>query len=104
MVTPAGGLPISTGLRPANSGSDAGVRPYGSHPRPGDTSPAEGRVLPGTSLPERVRLRRASPYIVRQPMLMQRVASMARRRATETEADDLPRYFVWVRGLEGPEP
>ncbi|MET4273931.1 hypothetical protein ABIB68_003152 [Bradyrhizobium sp. F1.2.2] len=29
---------------------------------------------------------------------------MARRRATETEADDLPRYFVWVRGLEGPEP
>jgi hypothetical protein len=37
-------------------------------------------------------------------MLMQRAASMARRRATETEADDLPRYFVWVRGLEGPEP
>jgi hypothetical protein len=29
---------------------------------------------------------------------------MARRRATETSADDLPRYFVWVRGLEGPEP
>jgi hypothetical protein len=29
---------------------------------------------------------------------------MARRRATETEADDLPRYFVWVRGLEAPAP
>ena len=29
---------------------------------------------------------------------------MARRRTTETDADDLPRYFVWVRGLEGPEP
>ena len=28
---------------------------------------------------------------------------MARRRTTETDAD-LPRYFVWVRGLEGPEP
>ena len=27
---------------------------------------------------------------------------MARTRTTE--ADDLPRYFVWVRGLEGPEP
>ena len=29
---------------------------------------------------------------------------MARRPTTSTEADDLPRYFVWVRGLEGPEP
>jgi hypothetical protein len=29
---------------------------------------------------------------------------MARRRATEGETGDLPRYFVWVRGLEGPEP
>ena len=29
---------------------------------------------------------------------------MPRRRTTETQADDLPRYFVWVRGLEGPEP
>jgi len=29
---------------------------------------------------------------------------MARRRATEADADDLPRFFVWVRGLEGPEP
>lgn len=29
---------------------------------------------------------------------------MARRRTTDTDADDLPRYFVWVRGLEGPEP
>ncbi|SFO49215.1 hypothetical protein SAMN05216330_103267 [Bradyrhizobium sp. Ghvi] len=29
---------------------------------------------------------------------------MARRRTTDIEADDLPRYFVWVRGLEGPEP
>lgn len=29
---------------------------------------------------------------------------MARRRATEPDADDLPRYFVWVRGLDGPEP
>ena len=29
---------------------------------------------------------------------------MARRRTTEADADDLPRYFVWVRGLEGPEP
>ncbi|MBR0967008.1 hypothetical protein JQ554_23440 [Bradyrhizobium diazoefficiens] len=28
---------------------------------------------------------------------------MARRRTTEA-ADDLPHYFVWVRGLEGPEP
>jgi len=28
---------------------------------------------------------------------------MAKRRATETP-DDLPRYFVWVRGLDGPEP
>ena len=28
---------------------------------------------------------------------------MARRRTTETDADE-PRYFVWVRGLEGPEP
>ncbi|MEK9279417.1 MULTISPECIES: hypothetical protein [unclassified Bradyrhizobium] len=27
---------------------------------------------------------------------------MARRRTTEP--DDLPRFFVWVRGLEGPEP
>lgn len=27
---------------------------------------------------------------------------MARRRTTD--ADDLPHYFVWVRGLEGPEP
>ncbi|MDE5444625.1 hypothetical protein GWG65_24885 [Bradyrhizobium sp. CSA207] len=29
---------------------------------------------------------------------------MARRRTTEADADDLPRFFVWVRGLEGPEP
>jgi len=29
---------------------------------------------------------------------------MARRPTTDTNADDLPRYFVWVRGLEGPEP
>lgn len=29
---------------------------------------------------------------------------MARRRTTGTDADDLPRYFVWVRGLDGPEP
>jgi hypothetical protein len=29
---------------------------------------------------------------------------MARRRATDTEPDDPPRYFVWVRGLEGAEP
>jgi hypothetical protein len=28
---------------------------------------------------------------------------MARRRATDT-VPDLPRYFVWVRGLDGPEP
>lgn len=27
---------------------------------------------------------------------------MARRPTTDT--DDLPRYFVWVRGLDGPEP
>jgi hypothetical protein len=37
-------------------------------------------------------------------MVMQRAALMARRRTTEADADDLPRYFVWVRGLEGPEP
>ncbi|MCK1743629.1 hypothetical protein IVA80_22965 [Bradyrhizobium sp. 139] len=29
---------------------------------------------------------------------------MARRRTTVASANDLPRYFVWVRGLEGPEP
>ena len=29
---------------------------------------------------------------------------MARRPKTKTDAEDLPRYFVWVRGLEGPEP
>lgn len=29
---------------------------------------------------------------------------MARRHTTETEPGDLPRYFVWVRGLDGPEP
>ena len=29
---------------------------------------------------------------------------MARRHTTDHDADDLPRYFVWVRGLEGPEP
>lgn len=29
---------------------------------------------------------------------------MARRRTREMDATDLPRYFVWVRGLEGPEP
>lgn len=29
---------------------------------------------------------------------------MARRRTTDTEPVDLPRYFVWVRGLDGPEP
>jgi hypothetical protein len=29
---------------------------------------------------------------------------MARRRTTEADADELPHYFVWVRGLEGPEP
>lgn len=28
---------------------------------------------------------------------------MAKRRATETP-DNQPRYFVWVRGLDGPEP
>ncbi|MBR0718708.1 hypothetical protein [Bradyrhizobium liaoningense] len=28
---------------------------------------------------------------------------MARRRATEMQ-DQPPRYFVWVRGLDGPEP
>ncbi|WP_448040787.1 hypothetical protein [Bradyrhizobium liaoningense] len=28
---------------------------------------------------------------------------MARRRTTDRDAHDL-RYFVWVRGLEGPEP
>jgi hypothetical protein len=27
---------------------------------------------------------------------------MVKRRATDP--DDLPRYFVWVRGLDGPEP
>jgi hypothetical protein len=37
-------------------------------------------------------------------MAMQRAALMARRRTTEADADDLPRFFVWVRGLEGPEP
>ena len=26
------------------------------------------------------------------------------RPSTEMDAGDLPRYFVWVRGLEGPEP
>jgi hypothetical protein len=29
---------------------------------------------------------------------------MARRRTTDTEPADLPRYLVWVRGLDGPEP
>lgn len=29
---------------------------------------------------------------------------MARRGTTDKDPDDLPRYFVWVRGLEGPEP
>lgn len=29
---------------------------------------------------------------------------MAGKRTTDADADDLPRYFVWVRGLEGPEP
>jgi hypothetical protein len=29
---------------------------------------------------------------------------MARRRTTDTEAVDPPRYLVWVRGLDGPEP
>ena len=29
---------------------------------------------------------------------------MARRRTMETRQDDLPRYFVWVHGLAGPEP
>jgi hypothetical protein len=29
---------------------------------------------------------------------------MAKRRATEAGPGDLPRYFVWVRGLDGPEP
>jgi hypothetical protein len=29
---------------------------------------------------------------------------MAPRRMTDAESDHLPRYFVWVRGLEGPEP
>lgn len=28
---------------------------------------------------------------------------MAGRRTTKNSADDLPRYLVWVRGLEGPE-
>jgi len=26
------------------------------------------------------------------------------KRRTDQTQDDLPRYFVWVRGLEGPEP
>ncbi len=29
---------------------------------------------------------------------------MSKRRATQAVPKDLPRYFVWVRGLEGPEP
>lgn len=29
---------------------------------------------------------------------------MSKRRATEAPPADLPRYFVWVRGLGGPEP
>lgn len=29
---------------------------------------------------------------------------MARRRATDTEPAELPRFLVWVRGLDGPEP
>ena len=29
---------------------------------------------------------------------------MARRRTSEADADDFPRFFVWVRGLDGPEP
>lgn len=29
---------------------------------------------------------------------------MARKRTSESDANDPPRYFVWVRGLEGPEP
>ena len=29
---------------------------------------------------------------------------MARRPTTATDADNLLRYFVWVRGLDGPEP
>ena len=29
---------------------------------------------------------------------------MAEQHMTDGDADDLPRYFVWVRGLEGPEP
>lgn len=29
---------------------------------------------------------------------------MATGRMTDSSADDPPRYFVWVRGLEGPEP
>jgi hypothetical protein len=29
---------------------------------------------------------------------------MARTGKTQPETDDLPPYFVWVRGLEGPEP
>ena len=29
---------------------------------------------------------------------------MARRRSTDNDPQDFPRYFVWVRGLEGPEP
>src|SRR4051794_9046412 len=56
------------------------------------------------SPPSTVRLCQASPHIVWQHVTIQRAALMARRRVTETEADDLPRYFVWVRGLEGPEP
>jgi hypothetical protein len=29
---------------------------------------------------------------------------IASRPTTDTDADELLRYFVWVRGLDGPEP
>lgn len=51
--------------------------------------------------PLAVRLRRASPYILWQPG---NAADSLMARTRTTDADDLPRYFVWVRGLEGPEP
>src|SRR5438067_10383536 len=92
----AGGSPTSIGLRSASSGSDASVPPY--------ISPIEDGILAGTNAPPRVRLRRAATYIVPQRVLMQRAVLMARRHTTKADADELPRFFVWVRGLEGPEP
>lgn len=58
----------------------------------------------GTNDHRGVRLRQVDAYILQQYTVLQRAALMARRRTTEADADDLPRYFVWVRGLEGPEP